>query len=128
MKCYILGCSNRTETKNSGVSFHRIPEKQYKSWMKILGRSDTIPFNAKRRICSEHFNINSFILAGTKRVLKIDALPTLKMNQLFKIPSSSLNIEGQDSKLPGTSSSDSNGLIGSLKRRRRDVKIVHNYW
>lgn len=142
MKCYILGCSNRTETKNSGVSFHRIPEKQYKSWMKILGRSDTIPFNAKRRICSEHFNINSFILAGTKRVLKIDALPTLKMNQLFKIPSSSLNIptivsptsqscdslsEGQDSKLPGTSSSDSNGLIGSLKRRRRDVKIVHNY-
>lgn len=53
-----------------------------KQWMDILKRKSFLPSD---RICSDHFSESAFTNAETKRRLKEEALPSIKMVFLYII-------------------------------------------
>ncbi|OCT57444.1 hypothetical protein XELAEV_18003518mg [Xenopus laevis] len=104
--CIVKGCSHSCKTKEKfpNVVLHVFPAKVnvIKQWLlniphdfgdvdkmaeKILHGKKTDSY----RICSEHFLPESYTYQGTKRVLKIDAIPTV-----FKETPASLSKESPD--------------------------------
>ncbi|XP_035237121.1 THAP domain-containing protein 3-like [Anguilla anguilla] len=84
--CSAYNCTNRYNSKNPDLTFHRFPFSKpsvLKEWLHNIGRED---FQPKRHmvICSHHFTPESFSGLGNRKNLLWNAVPTL-----FTFPASS---------------------------------------
>ena len=81
--CMVWGCQNRPDRedcRSRGVSFHRLPVSDLNllsSWVEKIGVTN-YPLSRNLRICSEHFELDCFVVhKDGRRVLKRTAVPSL---------------------------------------------------
>ncbi|XP_058848943.1 peroxynitrite isomerase THAP4-like isoform X2 [Acipenser ruthenus] len=77
--CSAYNCTNRYNSKNPELTFHRFPLSKphlLQEWLENIGRADFCP---KRHmvICSQHFTPESFSSYGNRKNLTWNAVPTL---------------------------------------------------
>ncbi|KAJ8910023.1 hypothetical protein NQ315_003453 [Exocentrus adspersus] len=99
--CSVKSCRNNRRFPKPGkdISFHVFPKSPriqlQRDWLKALGISSKNWMWTKNKVvCSEHFRQEDFMRFGAHRYLKLDAAPTLKLddpdNEFSTIPPYSL--------------------------------------
>ncbi|XP_061719224.1 uncharacterized protein LOC133526562 [Cydia pomonella] len=78
--CAVYGCLSNN-IKNPDFSFFSIPSK-YEirlRWLQVMARMDLIGSYRYHRVCEEHFQPEDILLKSTRRLLKKNVMPTLKL-------------------------------------------------
>ncbi|XP_018108036.1 uncharacterized protein LOC108711131 isoform X2 [Xenopus laevis] len=94
--CIVSGCPHRSGQKDKypNVTLHNFPNNIHKitNWLRqtsqygedlesVANEIFQVAKTGRHRICSVHFTEDSFIIQGSKRVLKPSAVPTIFLNQ-----------------------------------------------
>ncbi|XP_063625611.1 uncharacterized protein LOC134797318 [Cydia splendana] len=77
--CAVYGCLNNN-IKNPDFSFFSIPrEAEIRlRWLQVICRMDLTSYGY-HRVCEEHFKPEDILVKATRRLLKKDVMPTLKL-------------------------------------------------
>ncbi|XP_047992494.1 uncharacterized protein LOC125231174 [Leguminivora glycinivorella] len=78
--CTVYGCLVNN-VKNPHHSFFSIPRNEAVRlrWLQLMGRMDIVDSYHYHRVCEEHFKPEYILLKSTRRMLKRNVLPTLKL-------------------------------------------------
>ncbi|XP_063386694.1 uncharacterized protein LOC134672668 [Cydia fagiglandana] len=77
--CAVYGCLSNN-IKNPDYSFFSIPREEEirVRWLQVICRMDLTSYRY-HRVCEEHFKPEDILVKATRRLLKKDVLPTLKL-------------------------------------------------
>ncbi|KAJ8939357.1 hypothetical protein NQ318_012038 [Aromia moschata] len=105
------------EVKLKNIAYYRLTAERNESWIQAIGRDPKENLSITHKtICSDHFTQDSHIYVDDKRVLKNLSLFGSTLQELNHI----------SSKKKGNMSTDSEGLTGSPKRRRKFLRTFDN--
>lgn len=85
VNCAVKGCGSKSQSK-SGVSFYRFPAREslFKAWVEFCERVNPWTPSKHSRICSIHFDCDSYEDRLDIKKLKVSAVPSGKFILVFK--------------------------------------------
>ncbi|CAH0558624.1 unnamed protein product [Brassicogethes aeneus] len=133
--CAVKDCKNNRKFPTPGISFHVFPKGELqKVWLNLIGKSEeNWTWNKNKVICSEHFKNEDFAMRFGKRFLKLNSVPSLKLEKSKSKPSCQVistaltlysDSEASTSKVKtklqeSTSSTDESILKKQIRRKRK---------
>ncbi|CAH0549832.1 unnamed protein product [Brassicogethes aeneus] len=131
--CAVKDCKNNRKFPTPGISFHVFPKGELqKVWLNLIGKSEeNWTWNKNKVICSEHFKNEDFAMRFGKRFLKLNSVPSLKLEKSkpsCQVISTALTLytdsEASTSKVKtklqeSTSSTDESILKKQIRKKRK---------
>ncbi|XP_063536845.1 uncharacterized protein LOC134746407 [Cydia strobilella] len=117
--CAVSGCLSNN-IKNPDYSFFSIPrEKEIRlRWLQVISRMDLTTYSY-HRVCEEHFKPEDILVKSTRRLLKKDVMPTLKLPVNVAVVQSPAEEEEIKQEIEDSFSEHEDDILEALESRKR---------